>query len=286
MLGGAGCNEATIAATMDPAAEGAAGTAESALRAPGLSIVAWNMERFPLSEHTPDLIEDVLEEMRPDIVGVSEIQDDETFLAMVDSVPDYEAIIADDRQGFIRMGILYRKSRVTVSDVETLFKGDRHTFPRPPLKAHVTVKGTDLDFDFVAVHLKAMMDPRSTARRKAACEALERWIDERLAAGADQDIVVAGDWNDMITKPRSKNVFQTFLDNPGRYRFLTEEVADAGDFSYIPYTSLIDHVLVTTSMLDAYGDGATEAVHLEDSVDDYTEHVSDHRPVRARFTLP
>jgi hypothetical protein len=49
---------------------------------------------------------------------------------------------------------------------------------------------------------------------------------------------------------------------------------------------LIDHVLVTTSLLDAYGDGATEAVHLEDSVTGYVKQVSDHRPIRARFALP
>jgi endonuclease/exonuclease/phosphatase family metal-dependent hydrolase len=283
ILCGSGCND-----WQESAADGEAdGAAESALaRNAELSIVAWNMEHFPLTESTPELVAGALAEMRPDVVGVQEIENDATFLAMVGSVSGYAAVIADDPKGHSRVGVIYRKARVTVSEVETLFTGDRYTFPRPPLKAHVAVKGTDVDFDFVAVHLKAMGDAKSEARRKAACHALEGWIDGRLAGGADPDIVIAGDWNDRITEPQEQNVFKAFLDVPGRYRFLTHEVADAGDFSYIPYSSLIDHVLVTTSLLDAYGDGATEAVHLEDSVTGYLKQVSDHRPVRARFALP
>lgn len=296
LLGGAGCDpEAAAADGAEQAAGEQPGVARSGVSArkakggatiEGLSLLSWNMEHFPLSDSTPNLVEEVLEPMAPDVVDVQEIEDDDAFMAMVDSMTGYSAVIADDPGSHMRVGMIYNEDRVEVSEVETLFRGDRSAFPRPPLKVHVTVKGTDLDFDFVAVHLKAMGDPKSKSRRKAASRALDRWIDERLARGADPDIVVAGDFNDQIVETHEENAFQVFLDDPSRYHFLTQEIADAGDFSYIPRSSLIDHVLVTTSLLTPYGGGATEALHLEDSVHSYVDHVSDHRPVRVRFGGP
>ena len=289
LLGMAGCGNGEPALDVDRGEATSAedvDSASSAAKVKGLSIVAWNMEHFPLVPNTPALVEDLLEEIHPDLVGVQEIEDDAAFLAMVGSVPGHAAVIADDPDNYTRVGVIYRKSRVSISEVETLFDDDSYAFPRPPLKVHVSVKGTDLDFDFVAVHLKAMGDPASQKRRKAACRTLARWIEERVQDGHDPDVVVAGDWNDEITDAPDQNVFSDLLDAPDRFRFLTEEVAQAGDHSYIPINSLIDHVLVTTPLLDAYGEGSTEAMHLEDAVKGYVKNVSDHRPIRARFALP
>lgn len=284
MIGGAGCS---------PAGSVVAGGAETAQESAsplgarrGLSVLAWNMERFPLSPRAPGRIEDVIEEMQPDVVGVAEIADDDAFLAMIDSIEGYAAVIADDPRSDTRVGLVYRRGSVAVSEVETLFEHDRYAFPRPPLKAHVDVEGASFDFDFVAVHLKARMDRRSKARREAAVRALESWAEDRVYSGADPDLMIAGDWNDMLTVAPRHNVFRPFLDAPNRYRFLTQEVADIGDYSCIPWTSLIDHVLVTTPLLEAYGDGTTEAVHLEKSVASYVDDVSDHRPIRVRFAPP
>jgi endonuclease/exonuclease/phosphatase family metal-dependent hydrolase len=249
----------------------------------GLSILAWNMESFPLSASTPGHIKDAIEQMQPDVVGVEEIRDEEEFLAMAGTLGGYAAVLADDPGGAIRVGMLYRQDRVSVSEVETLFTGNHYAFPRPPLKVHVTVQDADFDFDFVAIHLKAMMDAGSKARRQAACAALDAWVQDRVASGFDPDIVLAGDFNDKFSHQQSHSVFDVFLDAPERYRFLTREVADAGDFSYIPYNSLIDHVLVTTPVLQFYGSGDTDAVHLEDTIPNYQHAVSDHRPIRVRF---
>jgi hypothetical protein len=34
------------------------------------------------------------------------------------------------------------------------------------------------------------------------------------------------------------------------------------------------------------GAGATDAVHIEDTIQDYEDAVSDHRPIRVRFAGP
>jgi endonuclease/exonuclease/phosphatase family metal-dependent hydrolase len=195
-------------------------------------------------------------------------------------------VLNDDAGAFLRVGLLYKTSRIALSEIETMFHGDSYAFPRPPLKARVTALGAPppgIDFVMVVLHLKAQLDAQSEARRRAACEALDVWVRAQRAAGAEQDFVLAGDWNDELTDPPQYNVFQGFLDDPGTYAFLTWPAAQAGEASYLPFQSMIDHVLVTTDALDEVGAGTTEVLHLEASVPDYEATVSDHRPVLSRF---
>jgi endonuclease/exonuclease/phosphatase family metal-dependent hydrolase len=173
-----------------------------------------------------------------------------------------------------------------VSDVETLFPESWYEFPRPPLKARIAVAGAEPAFDFVfmVVHLKAQLDAESRERRRAACGALDVWIREQMNGGQEKDFVLIGDWNDELTDAPADNVFQVFLDDPDTYSFLTLPAAQAGEFSYIPFESMIDHVLVTRDALDEYGDGTTSVLPAEVTYPGYEAAVSDHRPVLSRFT--
>ena len=136
-----------------------------------------------------------------------------------------------------------------------------------------------IDFDVVVVHLKAQVDPDSRERRRLACVALEEWVTQRLAQSTEQDLMVLGDFNDALLDPPEVNVFTSFLDKPGDYQFLSLDAEQAGDFSYIPFEAMIDHVMVTTDMVAEVGDGDTEVLTLNKSVVSYSE-ISDHRPVR------
>jgi len=261
-----------------------------AARPGGLHVMSWNIENFPRSEDSVEAVAHLLNEYRPDLVAVQEIADQDAFEALDEALPDYEGILNDDEGAEQRVGVLIRSERVTVRAEETLFLGDWYAFPRPPLRVEVTFRsdeGEEFDFSLVSVHLKAMGDEDSQYRRRLACEKLELWIQEELQrSGADHDIVIAGDWNDQITDAAEANVFAPLLGKPAQYRFLTAELEGTGAFSYIPYRSLIDHVMVTSDALAEYGDGVTNVLPL-DEVDPYYRHkVSDHRPVMSRFQVP
>ena len=164
--------------------------------------------------------------------------------------------------------------------LETLFPGDWYPFPRPPLKAHVTIEGdTTIDFDIVNVHLKAKVDAESQQRREIACAELHAWVTEQLATRQEQDYVIVGDFNDRLLDPPGANVFDVFLDEPDTYAFLTLPLEEEGLFTYIPFEAMIDHVLVTSDTLGEVGDGPTEILMLDDAVSGYGA-ISDHRPVR------
>jgi len=180
---------------------------------------------------------------------------------------------------------LYRQSTVQLDSVETLFSNDSYAFPRPPLKVHVTCQG--VDFTVVVVHLKALGDADSQARRADAVVKLRAWLDaERARPGADQDIVVMGDWNDELTDVPPDNIFQPLLDDPTDYRFLTlplAEMASSSGGTYIPFNSFIDQVMMTSDAESEYGAGETLVLKLDQGDSSYESMVSDHRPVLVKF---
>ena len=253
-----------------------------------VTVGAWNLEHFPLSAGAVEAVAALLSTEKPDVIGLEEIDDLGAFAALDAALPDYEGIYADDPGAYTRVALLYRTARVEVSEVRTLFANDWYAFPRPPLDARLRVAGarggTIFEFDFVVVHLKAYGDDESRDRRMKACVKLDAWI--RDQGGASGHFIVAGDWNDKLTDPPETNVFGPFLGAPDTYRFLTAPLAEAGAFSYIPYQSLIDHVLVTTTALDEYGAGETEVLAVEDQIPGYLDTVSDHRPVLSHFLVP
>jgi endonuclease/exonuclease/phosphatase family metal-dependent hydrolase len=271
--GGAAADDDDAEGAGAPLPEGGSGGNEA-------SVITWNLENFPLYEDTFSRTVDLVQTLEPDVLAIQEIADPSAFYDLVDALPDYKGVLNDDQGAYLRLGLIYRHERVSVTAVQTLFEDDWYPFPRPPLKAHVVITGeSSIDFDLVVVHQKAQIDSESQARRLAGSEELDGWLRERLSTGDEQDFMVLGDFNDHLLDPPAANVFTPFLDQPERYRFLTMPLEQAGAFSYIPFEAMIDHVLVTADMTDEIGTGETEVLALDESVASYGV-LSDHRPVR------
>lgn len=81
-------------------------------------------------------------------------------------------------------------------------------------------------------------------------------------------------------------MFLPFLEDTLRYKFLTLPFAgSSSEFSYLlgGFNSLIDHILITTSIDTAYLPLTTQVLKLDQYYSLYVSEVSDHRPVAARF---
>jgi endonuclease/exonuclease/phosphatase family metal-dependent hydrolase len=248
-----------------------------------LRIATWNVEAFPREEETATLVADAITAQGWDLVGVQEIADVAAFDALAEAMPEYEGVRAFEGDGHTRVGLLYRTDRLAVTEIDLLFDDDWYAFPRPVLKVHVAVRDGEFDFVFLVVHLKAQLDEESRARRAAAVEALRDWVGEQLVETEEQDYVIVGDFNDQLDDPVEENVFRPFLEAPETFSVLTEPATAADEYSYIPFRSMIDHMVVTTDVLAEYGTGSTEVLHLEREIDGYRRAVSDHRPVVAEF---
>lgn len=239
--------------------------------------MTWNLERYPKTAETPEIVAQVLEQERPDVIGLQELDLGTDFEALDEALPAYDGIVTQLSDGFSRVGLLYRTDSVTIEDAQMLFADDEYAFPRPMLLAHV-ISSADpsRDFLFGVVHLKAQLDADSIARRRAACDKLDGWLDDQVQRGDEQDIVIAGDFNDELTDPRQYNVFGPLL-QVADGGFLTLPLEQSGQYTYIPFDSFIDHVHVRGAAL--FANSAARVLELDQRIADYVDRTSDHRPV-------
>jgi len=260
-------------------------------------ILTWNIENFPEpNKNQVDIpktvhnVKTIIRNLDVDLIAVQEIGSISSFNTLVDSLAGWQGVLSSDTYGtwYQKTGFLYKSDLVSISNVKNIFNGndDWYAFPRPPLTGYVELKdknGTKFDFNLIVLHLKAYADDESAARRQAASEELKEFIDAEIAAGADPDFIVLGDWNDQISDPETENVFNVFLDDTANYSFLTSEITDRYSYISSSYTSLIDHIMISKDARQEYGEGNTDVLYLDHQFRPYPDEVSDHRPVMAIF---
>ncbi|MBW2701412.1 MAG: endonuclease/exonuclease/phosphatase family protein [Deltaproteobacteria bacterium] len=253
--------------------------------------VTWNLHNFPSEQSSAGHVSSLIIALDLDLVAVQEIADERAFADMLSYLPSHDAALSPhvyNQYEYQKVGFVYRKDLLAISQVTTLFNGETYAFPRPPLQAHfscLSPKGCPGDFVAIVIHLKASPGEDNEARRRAACRDLKTHIDALLAEGTEQ-VILLGDFNDLLDDDPTDNIYTVFLDDTDNYRFLSQELADRGDYSYIPYPSLLDHVLITQGLTAEYGLGQTRVLAL-DKMDlgfDYEDLVSDHRPVISIFS--
>jgi endonuclease/exonuclease/phosphatase (EEP) superfamily protein YafD len=269
-----------------------AGTVDAGPRGPAfeVGIATWNLREFPYTTTTTAAVAGLVPQLGVDLVALQELTDLDAFDDLVAALPGWAGTVAEDPGAFLRVGLLHRTDRVVLRDVDTLFREDGYGFPRPPLKAHVTVSSTSgpgqFDFVVVVLHLKAQGDEQSRQRRRAAAGTLSRWVEARRAEGPEQDFVLLGDFNDGLTGSRDRNPFLAFLDHLDRFEPVTLPLERGGWASYVPFERMIDHVVISDDARVELGDGGAEVIELDRRVPGYLETISDHRPVRVRFRVP
>ncbi len=286
VLLGAGCGERrqTVVEPTPPSYVAPRGQESS------FELATWNLEYFPQTSNTVEEVARIVEALDVDLYAIQEINDTTAFRNLLSRLPEYEGRFSDDvySWGYLKTGLLYKRSLISVSQVRQIFEDDWYAFTRPPLLAHVTAQlaGTRFDFNLIVLHLKAGSNSDDQDRRLEAVQALKAYLDDHIAAGEEKDYIVAGDWNDELDDPSADNVFMAFLEDLENYRFLTASLAGKQQFaSYPRYGSLIDHILISQDAFSEYGAGYTETLRLDEEVDGYDITISDHRPVMAVFPV-
>ena len=241
-------------------------------------IATWNIENFPKSNtQTINDVAQIIKDLELDLYGVEEITSVRSFDDMLKKLPGWEGVLSSDTYSngsYQKTGILYKSDFISVSNVQNIFEDDGYAFPRPPLEAYVTVKdleGVKFDFNLIVLHLKAKGGSSNEARRKSACQKLYQYINDEIAAGADSDFVVIGDWNDEVSDPPESNVFEPFLNDSEMYTFLTLSLTNQYSYISTTFKSLIDQILITKSVRREYGNGSCQVLYLDQ---EYTSYVS------------
>ena len=149
-------------------------------------------------------------------------------------------------------------------------------------------KAGNFDFWAVGVHLKSRVGERCAKKaRKKQCEELIEQVDELIASSGERDVVIAGDFNNLIGHKSLTPI------SDGDFIFQTKFLADAtGRGTYLKTSSphkskdLIDHIAIRYYDTQEVVRNSTTVYSFGSKAEalDYVIRQSDHAPVWTSFS--
>lgn len=251
-------------------------------------LATWNIENYPKNSSTPATVADLISSLDLDMVALQEVENVDAFNELVARLPGYEGLLSSHTYGngnYQKVGYVFKSDLVELSGGALLFTQEGYDFPRPAFKVEVSVDNgsTSLAFTAIALHLKAGGSYQDRLRRENAVVILEEYLRSAVDGISNPDIAVLGDFNERLNS--GSEVFVPISGSTDRYRIRTQDNSNAGEFSFVPSSALLDHI-VTTRDFDAELAGALTIIpRLDDQLGGYVGSVSDHLPVILRVPL-
>ncbi|MFC5047831.1 DUF5689 domain-containing protein [Aquimarina hainanensis] len=260
----------------------------------------------------------VFRKLQADVYAVQEIADEVLLGELVSQLPGYDYVLSDavsypsSPDVKQKVGFVYNTETVSVVETKALLRtihplyngGDSSAisdYPGDPTRfyasgrlpflmtADVTVDGVTERIDLIALHARANRSTDAQNRydmRKYDVEILKDTLDTYYA---DRNVLLLGDYNDDvdetvadISSPLSS--FDAYVKDTTNYTIVSAALSEAGLRSYVFRENMIDHIMMTNELVDAYVDTSV-SVHYEVYDNDYARNTSDHLPVSARFLL-
>ena len=260
-------------------------------------IMSWNIEWFPKNDElTVEYVTDIIEYLDVDIIAIQEVDSILAFEDLVDGLTDYTGYL--ESSYFAGLAYIYNPSVVEINDIYEIYTTYPYwsPFPRSPMVMDLNYMGERIIV--INNHLKCCGDEYldmsdeddEEYRRYYANNLLKQYIDNNFQ---NENVIVLGDYNDVLTDNESNNVFQQFLDDTDNYLFADYDIAqgNSSEWSYPSWPSHLDHILITNELFDDFANEGSfiEAIKLEDYItggwSSYDYNVSDHRPVALKLEM-
>lgn len=272
-----------------------------------LDVATWNLSWFGDEGNGPvdeDLqlgnVRQVIAGADVDLWAVQEVVDQAAFERLMEGLPDYDGVLADDAivdggarwyRGFgnreQKVALLYRRDVVEVVGARVILIAEDHAFAgRPPVEFRVRLRsgGTVVDAVVVVLHAKASAAGASWNRRRTAARALLAYL---ARSWPTMPVWVLGDFNDAvegsITSGRA-SPYADFVTAPD-WSFVSGALSARGARSTVGHPAVIDHHLVSDEVAATYVTGSIEVFRVDRWVDRYATTTSDHLPVLARYSF-
>ncbi len=249
-----------------------------------IDIITFNVEGFPKDGYTSvTVLSSLIRTIDPDIVALQEVASEADFDRMVNLIPGWTGIFYTINNDQWNLAYIIKDSEMELiaGSVRTLFGDDQWAFPRPPFEIMVKHKSSGMEMVLINLHLKCCSGDDNESRRRSASQKLKEYLDGQRP---DDAVVMVGDYNDEITSTSAaENPFLNFIDDSEDYTFADMEIATGSPlwWSYPSWPSHIDHILVTDEL--AASIDTTAVIKASPCYPDYSEVLSDHRPVIIRI---
>ena len=249
-----------------------------------LEIGTWNIENYPKSSLSKDMVSRVLNKLDIDIMAVQEISSTDSFRELLVEMPKFSGVIAGQNGGqrSQNVGLIYRTAEFKLVSSEDLFRGEGEAFPRPPLIVRLDpVKEGLNDIVAIVVHLKAFGDEDSAQRREQANIKLEAYASALLAKEPSLKVVLLGDFNQPLLSNAERQIFRPWYDRPEVFSIKTENLVAKKDYTFFggQRFSVIDHIIVSNNFTMS----EPSVPKLQTAISSFETHASDHLPVIAKI---
>ena len=280
-----------------------------AARAQGeIRVAAWNVQgvRFVGSGVQPVLkserLADAIKLLRPDVIALSEVNSEAEVRRIIQHLAGDDlryrfTMLAGQQPVAQKLAILFKEG-IGVSDQRLIPDSNAGSSGlRKALAAQF--KSGDFDFLLVAVHNKSGRAAAERRIRTRQNRAIRTFIEQRVQATGEQDVLVVGDYN-MIPDQDAANFNALSPAAGGLLRFVsTEEFGLPGGGFQTSHIGACPQGRPAGNLLDGYAiaRAGTEREYVADSAEilplhqllnvtcsDYTARFSDHLPLVARFT--
>jgi len=287
-----------------------------------LKVVNWNIEWFGSPSQNPDNdslqhanVTAIMQQLNADIFALAEVVDTARFKNMVSQLPGYSYTLSDfgsyadnvsdpDYPGAQKLAFVYKTN--VISSLRTygvLRQGGSDSayyywssgrFPYL-MEASAHLNGDSARIQFVLLHAKANTGSTSEKiesyyRRKNGARELKDSLDTQYPYS---NILLLGDFNDALDKtittelaPDTTTSYIDFVTDTAAYLPVTLPLSLAGQGSTVSYNTVIDNVIASNEMAQAYLPGSamiyTRAAQL---VSGYSSTTTDHYPVISRYDL-
>jgi len=262
-------------------------------------MLTWNIETFPKKFNlTVQYVAEIIYYVSPDVVAMQEIQSRSYFNSIVDDLNEIDndhtwiGFRAGDNSTWMELAYIIKSDAFdAINPPYEIYHSSGSEFPREPYVLELTYAGNEITI--INNHLKCcgngIIDydnyDDEEFRRLRAISMIQEYIAETLSG---ENVIVTGDMNDELTDTQENNVFWEFIDDPVNYLFTDMDIAEDNthrQWSFPTWPSHLDHILITSSLLDEFNSPVSEVLTI--LVDDYIEgewnayeaNISDHRPV-------
>ncbi|MBN1107144.1 MAG: endonuclease/exonuclease/phosphatase family protein [Bacteroidales bacterium] len=246
---------------------------------PGLDIVTFNIETFPLNGYSSVIaVASLLNTIGADIYALQEVASEASFNQLISLMPGYEGLFYLINNADWNLAYIWKTSEISLprSSARLLFSGSEY-FPRPPFEVSISHNQTGIDLILINNHLKCCGGNENETSRRMASLMLKDYIDNDRA---DDAVIILGDLNDEITGSEAdENPFLNFISDPENYLFADMEIATGSQlwWSYPSWPSHIDHILISDELFSSLD---TAMVYkAAPCYPEYSYYISDHRPV-------
>ena len=262
-----------------------------------LDIITWNIERFPKNGQTTlNNVIDIIEALDVDLLAIQEVDDINSFNQIVSNLSAYDGYL--ESTYFAGLAYIYKPDIIQVNNIYEIYTTSEYWdyFPRSPMVMDFNYM--EQRFIVINNHFKCcgdgVLDLNNTndeeTRRYFANNLLKEYIDSNFP---EDNVIVLGDLNDILSDDPQNNVFQVILDDQDNYLFADLDIANGNnsDWSFPTWPSHLDHILLTNELIDEFENENSDIQtikideYLTGGWSEYDQNVSDHRPVALKLVI-